>query len=212
MITKINIKVKDLIPEDTNEEYFWDKSYDTPYLITNNKTTAIAAGMAPCVGIAICAKDISGVYHRIICHCPYAPPAPKYRLEGRIEKYLKSINEIVELKVVLASFNTFFENELDDNAYERNLLIVNRINDLFGFWKANHPDFEIRVIQSTSIGVTPNGEFFWDSEEEKKKKYLIESGYDNFNTIYSDGDITISSIIDRLHQYENGDNIGHMKR
>lgn len=211
MTIKLNIQVKDLISEETNEECFIGKSYDTPYLITNNKTTNMTSGIGPCVAIAICAKDINGVNHRIVCHCPYAPPVPKYRLEDRIEKYLKSINEIVELNVVVASFDTFFEKKLDNYAYERNSLIANRINDIFAFWKINHPEFEITVLQSTSIGISPNGKFLYDSEEEKNDHYTIESGYSDFNTLYSEEPITLSTIFDRLHQFKNSENIGHVK-
>jgi hypothetical protein len=212
MTIKLSIQVKDLIPEDTNSEYFVGKLYDTPYLTTNNITTNISVGMGPCVGIAICAKDINGVYHRIVCHCPYAPPVPKYKLEDRIEKYLKSINEIVDLKVVLASLNTFFEINLDDFAYERDSLIADRINDIFAFWKINHPDFEIIVIQSTTIGITPNGDFVADSEEEHKEQYLEESGRSDYNTVYCEESITLSSIIDRLHQFKNEKDIDHVKQ
>ena len=211
MTIKLNIKVEDLVPENTSEDCFIGKSYDTPYLTTNNITTNMTVGLGPCVGIAICAKDINGVCHRIVCHCPYAPPVPKYKLEDRIEKYLKSINEIVELNVAISSFNTFFENDLDDYAYERNSLIVNRINGMFDFWKINNPDFNIIVVQSTSIGISPNGKFLCDSEEEKKEHYLTESGYTDFNTMYCEEPIMLSSIIDRLHQFKTDEDLGHIK-
>ena len=207
----LRARVKDLIPENTDAEYFMGNLADTPFLLTNSKTINCTYGIGPCVGIAICAKDIDGVYHRIVCHCPYDPPVPKHTLEGRVEKYLKSI-AITDLRVVVASFNTFFENELSDYKYERDSLIISRINEMLSFWKENHPDFEVVVIQSTSIEITPEGEFYCDSIEEKKEEFLIETSYDNFNTIFAEESTTFTAISERLQQYAEEKDNNHIKR
>jgi hypothetical protein len=207
----LRARVKDLIPENTDDEYFMGNLADTQYLLTNSKSINYTTGIGPCVGIAICAKDIDGVYHRIVCHCPYDPPVPKHKLEGRVEKYLKSI-VITDFRVVVASFNTFFENELSDHEYERDSLIISRINEMLSFWKENHPDFEVEVIQSTSIGITPEGKFGWDSIEEKKEQYLIETSENDFNTIFAEESTILTAISERLQQYAEDKDNNHIKR
>ena len=208
---KLMIQVKDLIPENTDDEYFMGNLADTPYLLTNSKSINYTTGIGPCVGIAICAKDIDGVYHRIVCHCPYDPPVPKHKLEGRVEKYLKSI-VITDLRVVVASFNTFFENELSNHSYGRNLLIISRINEMLSFWRENHPDFDVEVIQSTTIGITPDGKFACDSIEEKKEQYLIEMSYENCNTVFAEESTSFAAISERLKQYVDDKDNNHIER
>lgn len=200
---KINkIEPLDLTPVSTEEDYFSTKLYDTPYLITNNKTILFTNCLAPCVALAVFVKDSSGICRRILCHCPYAPVAPYHSLEGRIEKYLKSIGEIVELKAMIASFDTFFEAEISDFDCERDSLILDRISSLFAFWKETHPDFEIPIIQSSALGVNPDGEFLSLSQEDVYAEYLRhKNDFPSFNTKYNEEDLTLSTTLERLNQF-----------
>lgn len=197
-----NIEPGNLKPISTNDDYFRTNLYDTPFLVTNDRTLLFTDCLGPCVSLAVFVKDNLGVCHRIVCHCPYAPAVPYYSLEGRIEKYLKSIGKIVELSAMIASFDTFFESKIIDLDYERDLLILNRINNLFSFWKENHPDFEIPIIQSTSLGVNPNGDFLGLSEEAKYDEYIKQkSEFPSSNTILSEKDLNTSIVYERLNQY-----------
>lgn len=196
------ISAGDLIPEMANDAYFRNELYDTPYLVTNDKTIIYTDCLATCVALAVFAKDENGTCHRIICHCPYAPPVSYIQLEGRIEKHLKSIGKIVELKAKIASFDTFFEREISESDFERGSLIVERMNKLFSFWREENPEFDVEIIQSSVLGVDASGNFLVQPSEEVYKAYLEnEENYSNYNTIYNTDVITLSGL---TKMFENG--------
>lgn len=113
---------------------------------------------------------------------------------------------------MLASFDTFFESKITDFDYERASLIIKRINKLFSFWKEKNPDFEIPVIQSTALGVDPNGKFLEQSEQAKYNEYIKNSKFPSFNTKYSEEDLNVDLIDERLDQYIKNKNIGEETR
>ena len=203
----LNVSPGDLIPEQTSEDYFRNELYDTPYLVTNDHTIIYTDCLAPCVAIAVFARDESGINHRIICHCPYAPPADYIQLEGRIEKYLKSINKIVDLKAAIVSMETFFEDELSEFDIERDSLIIERINKLFSFYKKQNSDFDIDVIQSSAIGIDPFGEFLLPSPEQIYEEYLeIKKDFPDSNMIYNTKQNTVSTLTKKFEVFNNCDN------
>ena len=127
--------------------------------VKDKKTTIATYGIATCIGLAIVATDKNGEIHRIVMHHPYTG---ERGFEDAIEEYLKSLEPITNLKAMICSMKTFtdFDN-LDD--YEKEIL--DKINNIFSFYKKEHKNFNIPFHKSWYVKISPEGNFdYADSE------------------------------------------------
>lgn len=131
-------------------------------VVTDNETTIYTTSIATCVGLAITAIDKDGLIHRIVTHNSYTGENITKKHEEAIEQYLRNLEPIEELKVIMCSMDSFIDfSALDEQEQE----ILERINNIFNFYKEKHPNFKVSFQRSWYVKILPNGDFEYAEPE-----------------------------------------------
>lgn len=131
-------------------------------LTHDEKTIVGTYGIAGCIALAIAAVDSNGVVHRIVAYNPYYDETLTENIEKKIKEYLQSIEKITKLNAIICSMEGFKDfPKLND----REQKILNKVNDIFAFYKEKDQNFNIFFHRSWYIKISPQGEFEYASSK-----------------------------------------------
>lgn len=131
--------------------------------VTNDKsTTLFTNAIATCYGLGIVAKDNEGNIYRIVSHNYAFSEGFQLRQLESITKYLTSINNLTDLRVVCCTMESLKD---FDNLDEIEQEAIENLNKTFMFYKKSHPDFSIEFQRSWYIIVDFNGNIEYATKE-----------------------------------------------